>query len=178
MRAYLKREDVEETILLIESEPEKRKALLSCLSKDYQVLTATTGKHARQVLGQIPAIGVILFDDGIADVSSVNFFQEIRVLYPDVVRVLLSDSGDEQAISDIMKREAVYQVVPKSIPPWHLLLLVNRALESRELSRRHRFLSRELKISDSAFRSPKEGLMPWPYGMTTCVSPMPETTGS
>ncbi|HBP88570.1 MAG TPA: sigma-54 dependent transcriptional regulator [Nitrospirales bacterium] len=150
---------MEETILLIESEPAKRKALLSCLSKDYQVLTATTGKHARQVLVQIPAIGVILFDDGIPDVSSVEFFQEIRVLFPDVVRVLLSDSGDEQAISDIMKREAVYQVVPKSIPPWHLLLLVNRALESRELSRRHRFLSRELKISDSAFRSPKDGLM-------------------
>ena len=62
-------------------------------------------------------------------------------------------------LSDILQQEAIYQVVPKFIPPWHLLLLVNRALESRELSRRHRFLSRELKISDSAFRSPKDGLI-------------------
>ncbi|MGB5053825.1 MAG: hypothetical protein WBO24_05465 [Nitrospirales bacterium] len=71
---------MEETILLIESEPEKRKALLSCLSKDYQVFTATTGKHARQVLDQIPAIGVILFDDGIADVSRVEFLQKSKSL--------------------------------------------------------------------------------------------------
>lgn len=87
---------MEETILLIESEPAKRKALLSCLSKDDQVLTATTGKHARQVLVQIPAIGVILFDDGIPDVSSVEFFQEIGVFFPNLVRVLLRDSGNEQ----------------------------------------------------------------------------------
>lgn len=80
LKAYLKREVVEETILLIESEPEKRKALLSCLSKDDQVLTATTGRHARQVLGQIPAREVIVFDDGITDVSSVEFFQKSKPL--------------------------------------------------------------------------------------------------
>ncbi len=50
LQSYLKRKVVEETILLIESEPEKRKAHFSCLSKDDQVLTATIGKHARQVL--------------------------------------------------------------------------------------------------------------------------------
>ena len=87
---------MEETILLIESEPEKRKALLSCLSKDDQVLTARPGKHARQVLDQIPAIDVILSDDRIADVSSDEFFEEIWMLFPNVVRVLLRDLGDEQ----------------------------------------------------------------------------------
>ncbi|MEO8324328.1 MAG: hypothetical protein ABI618_00650 [Nitrospirota bacterium] len=71
---------MEETILLIESEPEKSKALLSCLSQDYQVLTATTGNHARQALAQIPTIDVILFDDGITDILSVDFFQGIHAV--------------------------------------------------------------------------------------------------
>lgn len=47
---------------------------------------------------------------------------------------------------------AVYQVVAS---PWHgehLMLLVKRALESRELARRHRYLSRELKFADSVLR--------------------------
>lgn len=153
------RKNLEETILLIESEPEKRKALLACLSKDYQVLTAKTGKEARLVLEENPRVDVILFDDGIPDTSGANFFKEIRVPYPDIVRILMSDSRNDKDISNILKGGAVYQVVPKPFPPWHLLLLVNRALESRELSRRYRFLSRELKFSDSAFRSPKHHLL-------------------
>lgn len=46
----------------------------------------------------------------------------------------------------------VYQIVPK---PWqtdYLRLLVKRALESRELARRHRYLSRELKFADAVLR--------------------------
>lgn len=43
LKACLKRIVVEETILLIGSEPEKRNTRLSCLSKDDQVLPGTTG---------------------------------------------------------------------------------------------------------------------------------------
>ena len=80
LKAYLKREVVEETILLIESEPEKPKALLCCLSTDDRVLTANAEKHARKVLDQIPPIDVISFDDRIADVSSDEFNQEIQAV--------------------------------------------------------------------------------------------------
>jgi two-component system response regulator HupR/HoxA len=53
---------------------------------------------------------------------------------------------------------AVYQIVPR---PWqsdHLLLLVRRALESRELARRHRYLSRELKFADAVLRRQNDGM--------------------
>jgi two-component system response regulator HupR/HoxA len=44
---------------------------------------------------------------------------------------------------------AVYQVISPPFEPEQLALLIKRALESRELSRIHRYLSRELKFADA-----------------------------
>ena len=151
-------EKKEETLLLVEGNLKNRGANLSHLSKDYRVLSAKTGKEAWEILRQ-KEIDAILFDEDIADTSGEEFFKEARVRYPDTIRIFMSESRDDQTVMEIFKAGAVYQIIPKPCPPWHLWLLVNRALESRELARRHRFLSRELKFSDNAFRSPKDHMV-------------------
>ncbi len=153
-----KPEKKEETLLLVDGNAKNRKSLFSYLSKDYRVLTAGTGKEANELLGQ-NEIDAILFDEAVSDTNGESFFREARVHYPDTIRIFLSESRDDKKVMEIFKAGAVYQVIPKPCPPWHLWLLVNRALESRELARRHRILSRELKFSDNAFRSPKDHMV-------------------
>lgn len=151
-------EKKEETLLLVDGNTRKRKAILNYLSKDYRVVCAKTGKEASNLLRQYE-FDAILFDEDIADTSGEEFLKKARVQYPDTIRIVMSESRDDQKVMEILKAGAVYQVIPKSCPPWHLWLLVNRALESRELARRHRFLSRELKFSDNAFRSHKDQMV-------------------
>ena len=149
----------EGTLLVIQSNGPEAKALVSCLSKGYRVLTARTGKQAQQILERTPGIDVALYDNSISDMSGVDFFKGTRIQYPDMIRILISDSLEDNGAIDIIKLGSVYQVVPKPFPPWHVLQLVHRALESRELSRRHRFLSRALKFSDNAFHSPNNQMI-------------------
>lgn len=147
----------EEILLIVESDPGTRRALVNFLKADYKVCGAQSGKEAWAILAK-EKIDLVLFDDGVPDIRGAEFFHDARVRYPDVIRILVTESRDFPDIVKIIKEAAVYQVIPKPCPPWHLRLLIDRALESRELARRHRLMSRELKFSDGAFRSHKEHL--------------------
>lgn len=147
----------EETLLIVEADPTVRRALANHLKADYHVLGAKTGAEAWANLAKAP-VDLILFDDGVTDVTGVDFFREARVRYPDIVRILLTESREFSQVMHIIRETAVHQVIPTPCPPWHLRLLIDRALESRELSRRHRILSRNLKLSDGAFHNHKAHL--------------------
>lgn len=147
----------EETLLIVEANPTIRRSLATYLKTDYRVLGAKSGAEAWSTLAK-EKVDLILFDEGVTDVKGMDFFREARVRYPDIVRILLTDSREYSEVMSIIKETAVYQVIPTPCPPWHLRLLIDRALESRELSRRHRMLSRDLKLSDNAFHSHKTHL--------------------
>ena len=53
---------------------------------------------------------------------------------------------------------AVYQVISQPFEPEQLALVLKRALESRELSRIHRYLSRELKFADAVIRHENDSM--------------------
>jgi two-component system response regulator HupR/HoxA len=79
--------------------------------------------------------------------ARLDFLQRLRVSYPHVVRLLLG-SLDGESLARAIERTAIYQFIPEPCHPVHMSLTVSRALENRELARRHRRLSRSLKFSD------------------------------
>ncbi len=143
------------TILIVDSERAACQALAKCLSQDYHVLTAATGKQALSHLAA-SEVDVILSNLHIKDMTGLDLFMQSRVAQPEAIRILIAEHKDLEGIHRDITEAAVYQVVRK---PWHptaLLLLVRRALESRELARRHRYLSRTLKFSDSIWEKNHE----------------------
>lgn len=122
-----------------------------CLEEDYEVLTAASGRDALDILNR-EEVDLVLCDQRLPDGTGVEFFLEARISHPEVVRILIADYTDHDNMIRSINDAAIYQFVAK---PWqadHLLLLVKRALESRELARRHRYLSRELKFADAVLR--------------------------
>ena len=92
---------------------------------------------------------VVVAEQTLLDGSGVELLRDLRARSPDTLRVLVLDSADSEVVQQAVNDAAVYQVI---IAPWQaesLLLLLRRALESRELARIHRYLSRELKFADS-----------------------------
>jgi two-component system response regulator HupR/HoxA len=66
--------------------------------------------------------------------------------------VLLIGNEANIQLNDALARSAAYQYLTKPLHPEQTCLVVKRALETRELARRHRHLVRELKIDgDSHF---------------------------
>lgn len=110
---------------------------------DYRVLNADTPDDAMTALSDAH-IDIALVEYG-AEGAGLKFLVDLRVSHPDVVRILALD-----AKTDIDQREmapaGIYQLIRKPLDAKQIGLMVERGLESRELSRRHRLLTREFKF--------------------------------
>ena len=136
------------TILIVDEKASERALLSKCFSTDYQVIAASSAKEALAFL-EANEIDIILSNLEITDMSGLELFGFSRVTQPEAIRILVTEHENLANISREITEAAVYQIIRK---PWHataLLLTVRRALESRELARRHRYLSRALKFTDA-----------------------------
>ncbi|MFC4253000.1 sigma-54-dependent transcriptional regulator [Sinimarinibacterium flocculans] len=145
-------------VLVVDDEPQVRASLTRCLREDYQVLAADSAAAAFEILDRSP-VDLILCDQLMPETSGVEFFARTRVTHPEAIRILITGYTDPEDMIRSINEAAVYQFIPKPWQPDHLLLTIKRALESRELARRHRFLSRELKFADDVLRRENDVLV-------------------
>lgn len=146
------------TILVVDDHASERTSLMACLEKDYRVLQAKSVADARRVMAQ-EETDMVLCHLHRPDATAIDFLREARISHPEAIRILVTATTNHEELIRLINVAAVYQVVPE---PWqsdHLLLLVKRALESRELARRHRYLSRELKFADSVLHRQNAGMV-------------------
>ena len=114
---------------------------------DYRVLTARSIEDATGAMSDAH-VDIVLAEHGPSG-DGLEFLTNLRISHPDVIRVLALESKTiltQQAISPA----AIYQFVRKPLDAKQIGLVVERGLESRELSRRHRMLSREFKFPADA----------------------------
>ena len=122
----------------------------------YRVLAAVSGAEATAALSDVH-VDLVIAENGDDD-DGLAFIMGLRVSHPDVIRVLALD-----AVAAVTQKAtlsaAVYQLVRKPLDPVQIGLVVKRGLETRELARRHRLLSREFKFSgDSPLFNDRHGL--------------------
>jgi two-component system response regulator HupR/HoxA len=108
----------------------------------YRALHARSLEEAFAVLGRVH-VDLVVVQQGTSGPDGCDFLAGLRTSHPDVMRVLALDScaGD-------IARAAVYQFLHLPLDPEQACLVVKRGLEARALSRRHRMLSREFRLSD------------------------------
>ena len=76
-----------------------------------------------------------------------NTLMNTRISNPHVARMVIGHVGEEEACASLAKRAAAYLFLIFPFPETLIQMAIERSLEMSELSRRHRVLSRELKIS-------------------------------
>jgi two-component system, NtrC family, response regulator HupR/HoxA len=144
------------TVLAVTSNVGAWSAPLGVLSDqhDYRVLLARSPVEAFAALSNAH-VDLIIAEDGR---EGVNFLSGLRISHPDIIRILVVDANSQlsrQAVSPA----AIYQFVREPLDAEQIGLLVKRALETRELARRHRLLSREFKFSgDSILSNGRNGI--------------------
>jgi len=106
------------------------------------VLSARTVDDATGVLAGVH-VDLVIVEHGEPGWDGCDFLAALRTSHPDVIRVLALDG-----LIDDISRAAVYQFLHLPVDAEQAGLVVKRGLEARELSRRHRLLSREFKLSD------------------------------
>jgi len=135
------------TVLVVDDDPLVRAPLAHDLEQNYRTFAASSGHEALSLLDR-EHIDLVLCAQRVRDMSGIEFFGQTRISHPESIRILLTSTTDHQEMIRSINEAAVYQLVTE---PWHsdqIVLMIKRALESRELARRHRYLSRELKFAD------------------------------
>jgi len=153
--------DGKNTVLVVASSGAAWSALVESLTDSYGYLTryACSFDEAISVIGAVQ-VDLVIVEQGTASQDGCDFLAGLRTSHPDVMRILAFDSytGD-------IERAAVYQFLHLPLDPEQACLVVKRALEARELSRRHRMLSREFKLSDHGPKDVARSLRSLPKSM-------------
>ena len=135
-------------LLVVDDEIQVVRSLEISFMDDLEVLTATSGEQALEVLAGRPDVGVILTDQRMPGMTGVELLARSRDTHPDAVRILLTGFTDVEALVDAINEAQVYRYVPKPWEPRDLELTVQRAMELHLLTRDHQRLTRELELAN------------------------------
>jgi diguanylate cyclase (GGDEF)-like protein/PAS domain S-box-containing protein len=119
-RRFLARESFstspdERTLLLLDDEENILRSLTRLLRRDgYKILTASNAREAFELLGR-HEVHVVISDQRMPDISGTEFLSQVRALYPDTVRLVLSGYTDLRTVTDAINRGAIYKFLTK---PW------------------------------------------------------------
>ena len=103
------------TLLLVDDEANVRNALQRLLRGDgYRVLTAASAAEGFEQLALHP-VHVILCDQRMPNMSGTEFFDQVKDMYPNTFRIVLSGYTDIDAIMEAINRGALYRFFTK---PW------------------------------------------------------------
>ena len=103
------------TLLLVDDEENVLRALVRLLRRDsYQILVATRPREALELLASNP-VQVILSDQRMPDQSGTEFLSQVKDMYPDTVRLILSGYSDLASLTDAINRGAISRYIAK---PW------------------------------------------------------------
>ena len=95
-------------------------------------------------------VDLVVAEDRLDEMVGIDFLTRLRVSHPDIMRVYVTRSTAR--VSDqLLTQAAIYQFLLTPLDPTQLGLAIERALEARELARRHRILSREFKIQGDSY---------------------------
>jgi two-component system response regulator HupR/HoxA len=141
------------SVLVVANASPEWEALVSILGNryGYRVLMARTVDEIGAVL-EGAHVDLAVADQDLVGLGGGAALAELRISHPEIVRVAIL--GENDSARNAVSRAAVYQFLRHPLDPEQAALVVKRGLESRELARRHRLLSREFKISDSSVIEP------------------------
>ncbi|HYD82154.1 MAG TPA: EAL domain-containing protein [Paucimonas sp.] len=110
------------TILVVDDVEDVRTSLDLLLQEHgYQVLTASCSVEALAVLAK-SEVGVVLADLRMPGGDGVGLLRQVRNLYPDITRMLLTGNADIGSLVDAINKGAIYKIVMK---PWNIQTLVD-----------------------------------------------------
>ncbi len=133
-----------EILLIVDDQPEILNTLNHLFRRQYEVLMADSAASALELIRKRePA--VVLSDQRMPQMDGVTLLSEVRKLWPDSVRILITGYADIDATIEAVNRANIYQYVSKPFEPAELQSIVNGAAERFLLIKQNKELQASLE---------------------------------
>jgi response regulator RpfG family c-di-GMP phosphodiesterase len=129
-------------ILIVDDESANLRMLERLLTKEFEVLTATSGHEGLDILGAHD-VALILSDQRMPVMTGMEFLNEASKLRPHTVRIILTGYTDVATLVEAINSGVVYKYITK---PWSnadLMLTLQRGVEHFETSKSQHLLVEE-----------------------------------
>ena len=127
------------SILYIDREEKNLSSFRSAFSQDYHIHTATSGRAGMKIMEQ-KTMQLAITDQQLPDMGGMEFLEHILVNFPDCMRMIMTGTGDQDAIIQAFNRGIIFRYV---VRPWNredLLLSIDSAMEVYNLKIQNRNL--------------------------------------
>lgn len=170
-------QEVKRTILIVDDEPQNLITLHDVLVDHYEVLTATDGQEALELLQSNPhpeRIHLIISDQRMPNMTGVEFLTESLQIIPRTIRMILTGYTDVDAIMDSINQAKLYKFILKPFDRQDILLTIQRGLEAYDLEERNRNMQTALKFLNEKFFTHIRSILQGVVGSTELLNE-PET---
>jgi CheY-like chemotaxis protein len=125
--------DLRHKILCVDDEPRVLQAVGRHLRERFEVLTATSGADALEIVKRERELAVVIADMRMPEMDGATFLRHTRLLQPTAVRMLLTGQADIAAAIKAINEGQVFRFLTKPCPPEQLLSMVDEAVKQYEL---------------------------------------------
>ncbi len=131
-------------ILYVDDEQNNLVVFKNAFFRNYNIYTALSGKEGLEVLSR-EEIHLVITDQKMAEMTGVEFLEEVIKIYPDTERMILTAYSDVDFIIRAINKCGIFQYILK---PWDsraLKIIIDNALSSYQLKKDKRNLIDSLK---------------------------------
>jgi response regulator RpfG family c-di-GMP phosphodiesterase len=134
------------SILCVDDEPRIVDGIALHLRRDYQVLTASGGHSALQLLKEKGAPAVIVSDMRMPGMDGAVLLKHVKHLYPETTRILLTgETGRDAAIAAVNEGQ-IFRFLTKPCPPDQLRSAIDAGVTHHNLQRAEKVLLQETLV--------------------------------
>jgi len=129
-------------LLYVDDEEDNLHSFMAVLRRDYNITTAQSGDEALGLLAK-ESFHLVISDQRMPKMTGVELFEEIKALYPETIRIILTGYSEVKSIIDAINKGQVYYYITK---PWNLdelKVIIENALETYRLKENNRVLNNE-----------------------------------
>jgi len=130
------------TVLFVDDEPNILKAVQRLLrQEEMEVLCASTGEEALEILGQTPA-QVVVTDQRMPQMSGVDLLSAVRERHPEIIRMMMTGFTEIKVAVEAINQGEIYRLITK---PWNddeLRATLRQAFEQADLKEEIKRLNR------------------------------------
>ena len=140
-------------VLCVDDEPHVLEGLALSLRRGFEVVSASGGEAALDVLRRDPAVATVVSDMRMPGMDGATLLSEAYRVAPDVTRMLLTGHADLGAAIAAINGGRVFRFLTKPCPPADLVRAVEAAVEQ------HRLVTAERVLLEQTLRGSIQMLM-------------------
>ena len=122
------------TVLAIDDEENNLSLLKRTLRGSYNILSATSGQEAFEILEKHgDTISLIVSDQKMPIMEGTEFFKRISSKYPDIIKILLTGQSNVDIVVEAINECHLFQYILKPFDPESLCLVVESGIKKYEM---------------------------------------------